>query len=147
MNATQNNHVTGFGKDKECKPSCLIIDNVDLNQPESTLMIKTLVKYSRGYQLDLEKVSPDDENDMQVDTSISVNKGPKGKGNQGGKPGKKIDRPIIIIVNDIYGPKIQPLLQHALAVKIRGVDPVKMVERLEHVVKREKITMDKSTIR
>lgn len=68
------------------------------------------------------------------------------------KAGKKtktsgiLRRPIICICNDIYAPSLRPLRQVAFIVTFPQLDSIRLAERLQTIVRKEKLTTDMTTL-
>ena len=115
------------------RPNCLVIDEIDgATAPAVNVLLNFLKVGMTGG-------SGGDAASTTSETGNAVNNKKKSKT-------KPLLRPVICICNDLYAASLRPLRPLALIIKIPPTDSHRLVSRLMHVARRERLKTDQSTL-
>ncbi|XP_018496429.1 chromosome transmission fidelity protein 18 homolog [Galendromus occidentalis] len=103
--------------DKECRPNCLVIDEIDGAPSQSIAVLLNMLK-------------PE----------------PAAEGKSKKRKPKVLTRPVICICNDPWGPALRQLRQNAILIQVPSIQTQRLSARLQNILRRERMKYDSAAL-
>ncbi|CAI2385489.1 unnamed protein product [Moneuplotes crassus] len=151
--STQNRSLFNYGKNKNNKPTCLIVDGVDPDIYTGRTIIHLLEKYfntgSIKYEHKYKGIQESSEGGSQESLEgLGTHKIVKTKVERSAKKvTTEVKRPIILICRNIYSRSLNNIKKIGITFKIRKPESKKMLNRLTEIGYKEGIHIESSLLK